>query len=256
MKYDSWSIAVGIPAYNEHATLGPVISKTIANVNHVIVGNDGSTDRTAQIAIENGAVLVEHDKNEGYGSILKTIFKKAIHLDVDILITMDGDGQHNPEDLPDLIKPILNGEADIVIGSRFQNQDSVKNIPFLRRLAIQMITWIINNTTDYNLTDSQSGYRAYNRRALSSLDLLEKKMGASLEILFQADISNLKIVETPTIIRYSENHESYNFILQGHELLSSVIKYIPEVAPKRTSGSFGLNTVFVSFLVWFARLLD
>ena len=112
-------IIAGLPMYNEEETIGTVIRRTEKFVDRVICVDDGSSDSSARIAEKSGAIVERHRFNRGYGGALKTIFSVTKNIDADILVTLDSDGQHNPEDIPLLIEPILAGEADIVIGSRF-----------------------------------------------------------------------------------------------------------------------------------------
>ena len=112
-------IVAGIPAYNEEKTIAKVILLTKKFVNKVIIVDDGSNDMTKEIAEALDAEVLVHKENLGYGASLRSIFHKAREIDADILVTLDADGQHDPRMIPRIIKPILNGEADIVIGSRF-----------------------------------------------------------------------------------------------------------------------------------------
>jgi glycosyltransferase involved in cell wall biosynthesis len=253
MNYKNQKIAVGIPAYNEQDTIGPVLEKTSTYVPFIIVGDDGSDDLTSDIAKQHGTILVKHDSNEGYGAILKSIFEKAKQIDVDILVTMDGDGQHNPEDLENIIAPILNGEADITIASRYLTRTSRKEIPYFRSIAIQIVTWIINKTSNLLITDSQSGYRAYSKKAITVLDISDKKMGASLEILYKADENNLSVTEVPTLIKYSRSTKKYNLFSQGVELFTSILKHIPS-SPSGKTLSNGFNPYLSTFLICLSRL--
>ena len=156
-------IIVGIPAFNEEKNIAVLIIQLKKIADKIIVCNDGSTDLTSKIAEELGATVVNHEKNLGYGAAIKSIFLKAKNLDGDILVTFDADGQHRIEDVDKVINPIINGESDLVIGSRFLDENE-KEVPKYRKVGINVLTKITNATIKKQLTDSQSG-----------LELIQKK---------------------------------------------------------------------------------
>ena len=121
-------ITIGIPAYNEEKNIGSVIVKLNKFYDSIIVCNDGSTDMTKEIAEKMGAIVINHPKNLGYGSAIRSLFLKAKEIETDVLITFDADGQHRVDDIKNVLEPILKNEADVVIGSRFLN-DNNKEIP-------------------------------------------------------------------------------------------------------------------------------
>lgn len=142
-----------IPAYNEERTIASVVLKAMKYVNKVIVCDDGSEDLTGEIARRLGAEVVRHERNMGYGAALSTLFNKAREVKADIMVILDADGQHNPDDIPRLLKPIIDGEADIVIGSRFIG--GLKGeIPAYRELGIKAITRLVKTMTYSDLTDA------------------------------------------------------------------------------------------------------
>jgi len=147
---------VGIPAFNEEKNIASIITKLFDLTDTVIVCNDGSTDLTSKIAEKMGVVLINHEKNLGYGASIRSIFLKAKEMDGDILVTFDADGQHRIQDIKNVIEPIINKEADLVIGSRFLD-DSEKEVPQYRKVGIKVITKITNASIKKQLTDSQSG---------------------------------------------------------------------------------------------------
>ena len=112
-------VVVGIPAYNEEKTIARVVLEAQKYADVVVVCDDGSADLTKQIAERLGADVVRHEQNSGYGAAIQTLFKRAKELRADVLVTLDGDGQHDPEEIPQLITPILTGNAEVVLGSRF-----------------------------------------------------------------------------------------------------------------------------------------
>ena len=217
-------IIVGIPAFNEEENIAPIITKLMNITNTVIVCNDGSSDLTSEIAEKMGAVVINHEKNLGYGGAIRSIFLKAKELEGDVLVTFDADGQHQIEDIEKVITPIINQEADIVIGSRFLD-DSEKEVPQYRKVGIKVITKITNASLKDKLTDSQSGFRGYSKKVVSELNPSELGMGISTEILIKASSKNFKIIEVPIKIIYSGDTSTHNPVSHGSSVILSTIKY-------------------------------
>ena len=217
-------IIIGIPAFNEEKNIAGIISKLKRITKDIIVCNDGSTDLTADIAEEMGALVINHEKNLGYGGAIRSIFLKAKDLNGDVLVTFDADGQHRIEDVDKVINPILEGQSDIVIGSRFLD-DNEKEVPQYRKVGIKVITKITNATIKKDLTDSQSGFRAYSKQVLNEIRPSESGMGVSTEILIKANSKNLKISEVPIKILYGENSSTHNPVVHGSSVIFSTIKF-------------------------------
>ena len=217
-------IIIGIPAFNEEKNIASIITKLLNITDTIIVCNDGSSDLTSEIAEKMGAVTINHKKNLGYGGAIRSIFLKAKELDGDILVTFDADGQHRIEDIEKVIKPIINQEADLVIGSRFLDA-SEKEVPQYRKVGIKVITKITNASIKEQLTDSQSGFRAYSRKIVNELNPSELGMGISTEILIKASSKNFKITEVPIKILYSGDTSTHNPISHGSSVILSTIKY-------------------------------
>jgi len=205
MSTNKLRIIACIPAYNEEENIAKVILQTKKYVDKIIVCDDGSTDMTYEIAKALGVEVVRHEQNRGYGAALATLFKKAREEKADIMITLDGDGQRNPNDIPKLIKPIVDGEADIVIGSRFLEKGH-EDVPRYRKIGIAIITKLTGAVSYREVSDAQSGYRVYNKRAIELIKPAEAGMGASTEILLKAHEHGLKIKEVQTKILYGKKH--------------------------------------------------
>ena len=217
-------IIIGIPAFNEEKNIASIITKLMNITDSIIVCNDGSSDLTSEIAEKMGAEVINHEKNLGYGAAIRSIFLKAKELDGDILVTFDADGQHRIEDIENVTTPIINQEAELVIGSRFLD-DSEKEVPQYRKVGIKVITKITNASIKEKLTDSQSGFRAYSKKVVDELNPSELGMGISTEILIKASSKNFKILEVPIKILYSGDTSTHNPISHGSSVILSTIKY-------------------------------
>ena len=217
-------IIIGIPAFNEEKNIASIITKLMGITDTIIVCNDGSSDLTSEIAEKMGAVVINHEKNLGYGGAIRSIFFKAKEMNGDVLVTFDADGQHRVEDIKTVIEPIINQEADLVIGSRFLDE-SEKEVPQYRKVGIKVITKITNASIKKQLTDSQSGFRAYSKQVLNELNPSELGMGVSTEILIKANSKNFKILEVPIKIIYSGDTSTHNPVTHGSSVIISTIKY-------------------------------
>ena len=239
-------IIIGIPAFNEEKNIAGIISKLKRTTKDIIVCNDGSTDLTAEIAEEMGAIVINHEKNLGYGGAIRSIFLKAKDLNGDVLVTFDADGQHRIEDIDKVINPVLDGQSDIVIGSRFLD-GSKKGVPQYRKVGIKVITKITNVTIKKDLTDSQSGFRAYSKRVLNEIKPVESGMGVSTEILIKASSKNLKISEVPIKILYGENSSTHNPVVHGSSVIFSTIKFTSIEHPLRFYGIPSVVFMIIGF---------
>ena len=201
--------------YNEEETIGSVVTRALRYVDEVICIDDGSSDASARIAEACGATVIRHRVNRGYGGALKTLFLRASQLDADALVLLDSDGQHETADIPKLLKPILDGEADFAIGSRFVDGGGGTDMPAYRRLGIKVITAASNLSSDLGIKDTQSGFRAFSRTALERLRFDSEGMELSLEMLEDAHEKQLRVLEVPTVIRYDVPKGS-NFTAVSH----------------------------------------
>jgi len=239
---------VGIPAFNEEKNIAAIITKLADITDTIIVCNDGSSDLTSDIAEKMGAFVINHEKNLGYGAAIRSIFLKAKELDGDILVTFDADGQHRIEDIEKVTKPIIDQEVDLVIGSRFLDE-SEKEVPRYRKVGIKVITKITNSSIKEQLTDSQSGFRAYSKKVLNELNLSELGMGISTEILIKASSKNFRITEVPIKILYAGDTSTHNPVSHGSSVILSTIKYTSIEHPLKFYGipSMILFIIGISF---------
>jgi len=245
-------IVACIPAYNEEKSIASVVLRTMRYVDKVIVCDDGSSDLTGEIAEKLGVEVIRHGRNLGYGAALSSLFRKAVELGADVVVTLDADGQHDPSYIPRLVEPIVKGEADIVIGSRFLLREAEEAVPAYRRLGIRTITWLVRKTSYRKLTDAQSGFRAYSSRVVPLIRPSEMGMGASVEILLKARRAGLRIVEVPVRVWYGEGTSTQNPLIHGMDVVLSLVKHYSIRRPLSLYGIPGLLALLagLGFWVW------
>ena len=232
-------ITVGIPAYNEEKNIAIIIENLREITDTIIVCNDGSTDKTGKIAEKMGAIVINHERNLGYGAAIRTLFLKARELGSDILVTLDSDGQHRIEDVMPVAEPIIKNQADMVIGSRFL-EGNQKNIPKYRKAGIKFITKLANTSLEENVTDSQSGFRAYSKNILSEITPSEHGMGVSNEILIKSSKKGFKIAEVPIVVSYEGETSTHHPISHGATVTLSTLKFISIEHPLKFYGIPGI----------------
>lgn len=230
-----------IPAYNEADTIGTVVLRTKKHVDKVIVVDDGSTDKTAEVAKLAGAEVIQHTPNGGKGSALKTGFKFVQKLHADVVVCVDGDAQHNPDDIPKLLAPILNGEAEMVIGSRYLYKDHKKEIPFYRRLGQWVLTSTSNCGAEEKITDSQSGFRAFSGDVIDKFRFKQTGFSIESEMFNDAIENNIKIIEVPISMRYKGLDTSTETPgKHGFGVLNYILKIVMEKRPLLFFGVSGM----------------
>lgn len=241
------NIIVCIPAYNEANQIGDIVKRAKKFSSEVIVYDDGSEDETSSIARGSGAVTIRDPVNRGYGAAIGALFQTAKSRGADIMITLDSDGQHDPDQIPLLLEPIIGNSADIVIGSRFLKQGDAQKVPRYRSFGIKAITKVTCVASYGNITDAQSGFRAYNRSALSRIDLFEEGMEVSTEILLKAKEKDLRIAEVPITIRYRAGRtSSQNPLVHGIRVFAHVLQFISLRHPLLFYGLPGLGLLVTS----------
>ena len=196
--------------------------------------------------------MLKHERNMGYGASLISLFKEASKLGADYVITLDSDGQHDPREIPFLLERIENGDVDIVIGSRFL-EGGGSEAPGWRKLGIKAINSISQN--GYHLTDTQSGFRAYTRRAIQNLALTEEGMGLSTEVLIKSREKGLKIVEVPIHVVYGKDTSSQNPFFHGVGVVMNTFKHLSIHRPLLFYGVPGGMALLISLAFW-VMILD
>lgn len=228
-------VVAGIPAYNEEKSISRVVLEAQKYANIVVVCDDGSTDLTSIIAERLGAVVIRHDRNLGYGAALQSLFTHARALKADVLVTVDSDGQHDPSQIPLLVKPLELGIADVVLGSRFLDKAGCAQMPVYRQFGIKVITKLVNGAGKNCFSDSQSGFRAYSKSALNSLLMFENGMAASIELLNEISSHSFKVCEVPISCKYGKDlgieTSTKHPITHSIGLLGYIIKLMVEDRP-------------------------
>ena len=196
---------VAMPAFNEEATIGSVVLKSLKQpyINKVIVVDDGSADATSEIAKLAGAEVVRHPVNKGYGAAIISCFEAAKKYNADTLTIIDSDGQHDADDIQKLVSTLKKRKADIVIGSRFRTKEGKEEVPKYREAGIKIINAAthIGGGKIKGVTDTQSGFRTYSKNAIKNLNMRMTGMGISAEILMDASQKKMKIIEVPIKIK-------------------------------------------------------
>ena len=244
---------VCIPAYNEEVKINDVVKKALLYVDKVVVCDDGSSDNTATVAKKAGAVVVSHKTNQGYGAAISTLFDYCRKNNAEIMVTLDGDGQHNPDQIPDLISVIIKHNVDVVIGSRSLKDD--KNLPSYRKTGIKIITSTINSATNLKVTDSQSGFRAYSKTAIDVIRPTESGMSVSTEILLKISNNGLSMAEVPITVSYHGDTSTEHPVKHGTHVIGSTLKYVSIKHPMYFYGIPGI-LLFISGLIMGVAFLD
>jgi glycosyltransferase involved in cell wall biosynthesis len=236
-----------IAAYNEDRFIGSVVLKTRHYVDQVLVVDDGSTDATARIAEEAGALVIRHESNRGKAQAINTGLRRAREMNAALAVLIDADGQHDPAEIPLLIAPVETQQADIVVGSRFLGTRS--QIPRWRVMGQHALTVATNIASGVPLTDSQSGFRALSRKALESLDF-RPNGGFSIEseMQFLVQQHRLAVKEVPVHMTYDEGPKRNPFS-HGMQVLNGLIALVSQHRPLFFFGVPGLLTLIAGIIL-------
>jgi glycosyltransferase involved in cell wall biosynthesis len=231
-----------VPAFNEDRFIASVVLKALHFVDEVIVVDDGSTDETSSIAEAAGARVVQLPTNMGKASAINAGFAVARELKAQALVMLDGDGQHSPTDIPALLKPILSGEADVVVGSRFLGVASE-----IRQFGQHALTLATNAASGVALSDSQNGFRAFSRRAVDSFDFQTRGFSVESEMQFLIKHHELTVREVPIAVNYDEKRKR-NPIAHGLQVLNGIMRMIGQNRPLFFFGVPGMLIMLLGLL--------
>jgi glycosyltransferase involved in cell wall biosynthesis len=210
------SLLVIVPAHNEGRMIGATVEKVLSAGYQVVVVDDGSTDNTGDVR-RLPIVYLRHPVNLGQGAALQTGMTYALRAGAQIAVHFDADGQHDCRQIQGLIEPILEGRADVVLGSRFLRKEDARRVPVKKRIVLRggiLVSWAM---TGVLLTDTHNGFRALSRRALEKIQLQENGFAHATEILQRVRESGLRYVEAPITITYSEYSQ-----LKGQKISGSL----------------------------------
>ena len=211
-----------IPCYNEARTIGDVVSEAKKCVDKVVVVDDGSCDGTSQAAKRSGAFVIRHDYNKGYGEAVRSGLGLVEWEKNDIVVMLDGDGQHNPKDIPKVLNPVLEGTVDLVVGSRFMENGT--KMPRYRGFGIRVITFLYNFGSKVKLSDSQCGFKACKMSVLNACPINESGLGASVELLIKARSKGFVLREVPVSCFYPKSGAKRNPVRHGLAVALDVIR--------------------------------
>ena len=237
-----------IPAFKEEASIAKVIVKALRHVDKVIVCDDGSPDMTAEIAERLGAEVIRHERNMGKGAALRELFRMAKKLNPDIVVMLDADGQHDPDEIPKLVEPLEKGAADLVIGSRYV-KGAKTDAPLYRRLGLKVINFFSRKLVKSAVKDTQSGFRAFTLKALEELEDAESEgFGIESEQIALAVKKGLRVVEVPVTIRYKglSKTSKKQSLLHGGEIIAIILRLVVEERPLLCLGVPGCILILIA----------
>ncbi|OFW53754.1 MAG: hypothetical protein A2163_02535 [Actinobacteria bacterium RBG_13_35_12] len=231
-------LLVAIPAYNEEEKIGEVIRnipdviRGISKI-HILVIDDGSTDKTSKIAADSGALILRNHSNMGYGVAFSKALQYAVDQGFDLMVSIDGDAQFDPKDIPKLIKPIIENKADLVTASRFINKDYYPKMPLSKLWGNKLMSILISKLVGRKFYDVSCGFRAYSQKTLLSLNL-HGKFTFSQETFIDLSFKRLRILEIPIKVKYFPSRVSKissNLFIYGVNALKIIFETYRDYKP-------------------------
>ena len=244
-----------IPAYNEELTIASVVLMAKKHVDEVLVVNDGSIDRTADLAEKAGATVINMKENLGKAAAVITAFSYARDEGFDALVMLDADGQNDPAEVPSLLKPIVDDKADMVIGSRFLRKGH--GIPAYRQVGQKVLNVVTQASSGAGVGDSQSGFRAMNRECLDSMVMESNGFNLETDMINKAMDNQMRIAEVPVKVRYDvPNPHKKNPLTHGFSVLGRVVEVMGYRRPLLLFGVLGLLCILAGAYVSAVFIMD
>ena len=236
-----------LPAYNEEQKIYDIVKNTSKFVDKVIVCDDGSNDQTFENAKKAGALVTKNENNKGKGAAMRTLFDYAKKIDGDIIITMDSDGQFLPEEIPKLVNSLIENNADIVTGYRFADE---KDMPRYRKFGNKVLDKVTNLAIEIPVRDTQSGFRAYSKKAINSIKFNADGYGADSEILINASKKGLKILEEPVTVIYNTQGKTSKKDPVSHStsVVTTLVELVAIKQPLRYLGIPGFILLIIGII--------
>jgi len=241
-------VIAGIPAYNEEKYIGTIVLKTRDYADEIIVVDDGSTDATSRVARNANATVIRHEENRGKGAAIQSLLVEVRQRNPDILVLIDADSQHNPDEIPKLIEPIASDGFDLVIGSR---QTQRGNIPIYRQIGQRILSYLSHILSRQRVIDSECGFRALSAKAIAELKLSQNGFAIETEMIATAVKKGLKITEVPVSAIYVRDASTLNPIRHGLGVLMRVLAMISERRPLLFFCIPGIVLIVVGFYLGF-----
>lgn len=255
MAHDKEGVIVLVPAFKEELTISMVVTLSKKYAERVIVVDDGSPDRTSELAKEAGAEVIRQVPNQGKASALKLGMRKAQEYAPRCVIMIDGDGQMDPAHIPLVAAPILSSEADLVIGSRFIGEST--GIPRYRMFGQKVLNRATNMGGSVNITDSQSGFRALSLKALENMDFKSQSYNVESDMIAHFAQRGLRIVEVPISVRYDvPNGHKQHPVKHGLTVFNRMLSYIGFKKPMLLFGIPGIIIFILGTFLCFATFIQ
>ena len=222
MSDKAQKLVVVIPAFHEADRVGDTVQSVLQFCPNVIVVDDGSTDRTAEMARLAGADVVVHEVNQGKGIALKTGFARAVELGAELIVTLDADGQHDPADIAKFVDEFKRQQVDVLVGNRMTAN---RNMPWIRRRTNQFMSWLLSQMMHQKVPDTQNGYRMYRANVLPYLETRSTGFAAESEQLLHLADHDFKIGSVSVKTIYSDEESSIHPLRDTARFFKMILRY-------------------------------